>query len=188
MTPRRKPARNRLRKAETCPAWDSLRTGVAILTFAFLILAGCGEGNAQPAPAATAVPETQNPTVQLQPLGGAPIEVQVEVVATPQGRARGLMFRESLPAGTGMLFIFPETRILSFWMRNTPISLDIIFIDPSGTIVNIHPDTIPYSEKSLPSTRPARFVLEVPGGYCAQVGIRAGDRIELGALANTPAT
>ena len=164
------------------------RTGVAILTLAFLILAGCGEGNAQPAPAPSAIPEPATPTVQLQPLGGAPIEVQVEVVATPQSRARGLMFRENLPDGTGMLFIFPETRILSFWMRNTPISLDIIFIDPSGTIVNIHPDTVPYSETSLPSSQPARFVLEVPGGWCARLGVRAGDQVELGALANTPAT
>jgi len=181
-----------LKRVEFLARRSGLKAGFAILACAYLVLGGCGEGNAQPsgAPQATptAAPETSPPTVSLQPLGGAPIEVEVEVVATPQARARGLMFRETLPEGTGMLFIFPETRPLSFWMRNTPISLDIIFMDPAGTIVKIHADTVPYSEESLPSDAPARFVLEVPGGYCARIGLRAGDHIELGPLADTPAT
>jgi uncharacterized membrane protein (UPF0127 family) len=134
------------------------------------------------------VPEPTEPTVYLEPLGGAPVAVAVEVVATPQGRARGLMFREDLAPGTGMLFVFPTTKYLSFWMRNTLISLDILYLDASGTIVKIHRNTTPYSEESLPSERPARFVLEVSGGYCAEVGIRAGDRVELGELADTQAT
>ncbi len=189
--------RRRLRRAEARPAGldrgTNTRSGlpaclIASVAFILLLLAGCGEGNAQTDPVAEPSPRPDYPTVQLEPLGGAPVEVRVEIVATPESRARGLMFRESLTPGTGMLFIFPETRPLSFWMRNTPISLDILYLDPSGTIINIHRNTTPYSEKSLPSERPARFVLEVPGGYCAQVGVRAGDRVELGALARTPAT
>ena len=181
-----------MKRVEFRARLSGLKAGFAILACAYLVLGGCGEGNAQssgaPQATPTVAPETSPPTVSLQPLGGVPIEVEVEVVATPQARARGLMFRETLPEGTGMLFIFPETRPLSFWMRNTPISLDIIFIDPGGTIVKIHSDTVPYSEASLPSDAPARFVLEVPGGYCARIGLRAGDHIELGPLADTPAT
>ena len=98
------------------------------------------------------------------------------------------MFRETLAEGSGMLFVFPETKPLSFWMRNTPLSLDILFLDAAGTIVKMHANTTPYSEEPLPSEQPARFVLEVPGGFAARVGVRTGDRVLLGALADTPAS
>ena len=128
------------------------------------------------------------PTVTLVPRQGAPTTVTVEVVTTPQERERGLMYREELDPSSGMLFVFPATQNLSFWMRNTKIPLDILFIDDAGTIVRIHRRTRPFSETSLPSGRPARFALELVGGTADRIGIAEGDRVELGALATTPAT
>ena len=161
---------------------------LGLLTAVVVLLAlGCGSaGNAAPAPTDDAPQD--RPSLHLIPLGGAPIEVEVEVVATPALRQRGLMFRKELPGGTGMLFVFPQSQPLSFWMRNTLIPLDILYIEDGGRIVRIHENTEPLSEKGLPSGAPARFVLEVPGGWTAQVGIREGDRAELGTLADTPAS
>jgi hypothetical protein len=99
------------------------------------------------------------------------------------------MFRDSLPAGHGLLFVFPVTADHQFWMRNTPLALDIVFIDEAHRIVGIRADTIPYSERRLGVGRPSRFVLEVPAGFCAREGIGVGDRLDLvGVEAAAPAT
>lgn len=137
---------------------------------------------------AISIAAAQPATVTLKPKSGAMTSVTVEVVATPEGRTRGLMFRSELAEGQGMLFVFPETQPLSFWMKNTLIPLDIIFIDDRGKIIRIHKRTTPHSERRLPSGSPARFVLEVPGGYAEKVGLRKGDEIDLGELAKVPAS
>ena len=87
-----------------------------------------------------------------------------------------------------MLFIFPERAQQSFWMRNTKTPLDILYLADDGRIVRIHERTVPFSEQGLPSDEPVRFVLEVPGGFSAEHGVRAGDRVELGELAAHPAS
>ena len=165
-----------------------------LLPLVVAVALGCGSdsnaapGAIEPTPRPASGADEQSPTLKLLPLGGAPIEVTVEVVATPALRQRGLMFREELPEGTGMLFVFPRSQPLSFWMRNTLIPLDILYIEEGGRIIRIHRETTPFSEEGLPSGGPARFVLEVPGGWTAKVGVREGDRVELGTLAATPAT
>lgn len=102
----------------------------------------------------------------------------VEIADTDEERARGLMFRESMAADRGMLFKFPDERERSFWMRNTYISLDIVYIDANGRVVSIARNTVPFSEASIPSYGPARAVLEVNAGTADRLGWRAGDRIE----------
>lgn len=101
----------------------------------------------------------------------------VEVAARDTERARGLMFREHMAQDTGMLFIFEEEGERYFWMKNTPLPLDIIFISEAGRIVSIAADTTPFSEATIPSGKPARFVLELNAGATAELGIEAGDTV-----------
>ena len=108
-----------------------------------------------------------------------PTPVRVELALTSDQRARGLMWRDHLDEDAGMLFVFPEARDLAFWMKNTPLPLDIIFIDAEGRVVSIAENTTPYSEKSLPSAAPAQYVLEVNGGFAKKRGVAPGTRIDL---------
>lgn len=132
---------------------------------------------------------TEDPNrIVLEPRGGSPVAVTVELATTPESRQLGLMYRSELGPERGMLFVFPEKEPRSFWMRNTKIPLDILYVEDDGTIVNVHERTTPFSEKSLPSAAPVRFVLEVEGGFCEKHGVRAGDRVRLGDLARAPRT
>jgi uncharacterized membrane protein (UPF0127 family) len=89
------------------------------------------------------------------------------------------MYRTELAEGAGMLFVFDEEAERSFWMSNTPIPLDILYIRSDATIVSIAANTTPYSEKKIPSRGPARYVLEVPAGWSARHGVKPGDRLTL---------
>ena len=99
----------------------------------------------------------------------------VEHAASTREQAQGLMFRKSLPDDTGMIFPYQSPRILGFWMKNTLIPLDIIFIRSDGTIESIAENTTPYSEESVSSGEPVQAVLELRGGLTAELGIKAGD-------------
>lgn len=101
----------------------------------------------------------------------------VEVVDTFETRAQGLMFREQLAPDAGMLFDFKESRQVAFWMENTLIPLDMIFIRADGTIANIHVNAKPLDRTSIPSDGPVMFVLEIPGGRSVELGIAAGDKV-----------
>ncbi|MDF1722218.1 MAG: DUF192 domain-containing protein [Minwuia sp.] len=101
----------------------------------------------------------------------------VEVADTPATRRRGLMFREAMPLDHGMLFNFERNQHQSFWMKNTPLPLDIIFIDRRGIIVHIHHNAVPYDETPIPSVRPASAVLEVNGGVARLSGIAMGNQV-----------
>jgi len=99
--------------------------------------------------------------------------VRAEVARTPEERERGLMFRESLAEGRGMLFVFPEAQYRSFWMKDTFIPLDIAYLDADLRIVDILPME-PQTTDTTPSSRPAMFALEVPMGWFAKKGIAVG--------------
>ncbi|MEW5741066.1 MAG: DUF192 domain-containing protein [Myxococcota bacterium] len=105
--------------------------------------------------------------------------VDTEVAATANARTRGLMWRTSLPEGTGMLFLFPHQYGLTFWMKNTLIPLDMIFIDESFTIVGIVERAEPKSLQSRGPGAPSKYVLEVPGGWSEKIGLKAGLKVEL---------
>ncbi len=104
---------------------------------------------------------------------------KVEIAQTEPERSQGLMFRQRLAADAGMLFDFGEEQSVAFWMQNTLIPLDMVFIRRDGRIVNIAQRTIPLSTDTIPSAEPVRFVLEVIGGTAARLGIKAGDRVTL---------
>jgi len=87
------------------------------------------------------------------------------------------MFRTSLAADEGMIFPFPRPRVASFWMRNTLIPLDMIFVRADGTIARIAANTIPHNEESVSSGEPVVAVLEIKGGRSAELGISEGDRV-----------
>lgn len=105
-------------------------------------------------------------------------EFVVEVADTAERRARGLMFREEVPAGTGMIFDFEQPRPVAMWMKNTPSSLDMLFISDDGTIRHIYERTEPYSETVLPSPVSVLAVLELAAGSVEELQIKLGDRVE----------
>lgn len=107
------------------------------------------------------------------------VTVALEVAATPAALERGLMYRTSLAEGHGMLFVFPHEAEHGFWMKNTLIPLDMIFIAGDGRIVGIHAQATPLSTAQIGVGKPSRWVLEVPGGFAARHGIAPGDRVEL---------
>jgi uncharacterized membrane protein (UPF0127 family) len=101
----------------------------------------------------------------------------VEMATTDAERAQGLMNRKELPEGRGMLFDFHRDQEVGFWMKNTYISLDMIFIRSDGRIMRIAENTEPLSERLVPSTAPVRGVLEVIAGTTRKLGIAVGDRV-----------
>jgi hypothetical protein len=101
----------------------------------------------------------------------------VEVAATPEEQAYGLMNRSSLAPDRGMIFPMDPPRDASFWMKNTLIPLDIIFIRPDGTIANIAANTVPMSLDPVPSDGAVKAVLEIAGGRAAELGIAPGDTV-----------
>lgn len=103
---------------------------------------------------------------------------EVERATTPEEHARGLMYRKDMAPNHGMLFVFPEQRPLSFWMENTLIPLDMIFIRSDGTIAHIHPMAKPLDRTPISSSEPVIAVLEILGGESAKQGIRVGDTLD----------
>ena len=105
------------------------------------------------------------------------ISYDVEIADTDQERAAGLMHRTELPNNRAMLFDFQQTRMVSMWMKNTPLPLDMLFIDESGTVVSVATNTKPQSLDVISSQRPVRFVLEVNAGQVELHGIKPGDKL-----------
>jgi uncharacterized protein len=101
----------------------------------------------------------------------------VELASNDDERSRGLMFRKELPEGRGMLFDFEKEAPVAFWMHNTYIPLDMIFIRGDGSILRIAENTEPLSDRLIPSGGPVRAVLEVIGGTARKFGIAPGDRV-----------
>lgn len=111
-----------------------------------------------------------------------PQHFTVELAVTPAQQHQGLMFRRHLAANAGMLFVMPEMQIMQFWMHNTYIPLDMIFIAPGGRIVDYHERATPLSDAIIISRAPAIAVLEVNGGTVDRLGIKVGDVVRATAL------
>ncbi|MGC6485151.1 MAG: DUF192 domain-containing protein [Candidatus Puniceispirillales bacterium] len=107
------------------------------------------------------------------------VVLTAEIADDPAERARGLMFREDFGPGDAMLFIFEEERQASFWMKNTPVSLDILYFDAAGRWLNSHHHTVPYSDESLRSAGPALYVLEIAAGEAKKLGLGKGTMLVL---------
>jgi uncharacterized protein len=145
--------------------------------FALAILAGCspGEGKGQ-LPTTRIVVDTAK----------GPAAFTVEVATDDAARQKGLMFRTRLAADAGMLFDFRTEGYRSFWMKNTPLPLDMLFIRADGTISTIAPNTVPYSEEPVPSSEPVRAVLEINGGRAAALGIAPGEKVHAAVFGTGP--
>lgn len=158
---------------------------IATLSAMALALAACSSNAAD-----SAAKPTVAATPARHPLSGlevVPLTVsrvkrshsfRVEVARTGNEQAKGLMFRTQMGPDEGMIFPMNPPRQASFWMRNTVIPLDIIFIGTDGRILNIAANAVPYDETPLPSAGLASGVLELNGGRAAQLGIKPGDKVE----------
>ena len=136
----------------------------------------CGSATAPPAPV-----ERSSAGLEQVPLtiesSGKTHRFIVEVAETGEQQAQGLMFRKSLAPDRGMVFPRDPPGDASFWMKNTLIPLDIIFIRTDGTIARIAENTVPMSLDPVPSLEPVGAVLEIAGGRSAELGIKAGDKV-----------
>jgi hypothetical protein len=139
---------------------------LALWLLAVALGAGCGEG------------DNGGPMVVLRPEGRPEVRVRVELAGTGQDRAYGLMFREHLDADAGMLFLYENEDIRMFWMRNTLIPLDMIFISGDHQVVGIVENAAPQTDTLRQVDRPSQFVLEVNGGFAATNGITVGTPVE----------
>ena len=101
----------------------------------------------------------------------------VEVARTPEQQAQGLMFRKSLDPARGMIFPYDPPTDASFWMKNTLIPLDLVFIRPNGTVCRIAANAVPMSLEPIPSLEPISAVLEIAGGRAAELGMKEGDKV-----------
>ena len=110
-------------------------------------------------------------------VSGREIKLNVEVARTPRQQRAGLMFRRSLPADRGMLFIYPYQSIVKMWMKNTHIPLDMVFINSKGIVKKIVERTVPFSLSVISSGEPVRAVLELNGGTSNRIGLKRGDQV-----------
>ncbi len=149
-----------------------------LLTLLVLILGGLIWSNATKSSRMEGPQFRKEGTLQFVRADGQPIrQIDIEIADTDMERARGLMWRRTLGSDQGMLFIMETLEPQSFWMLNTYLSLDILFVDADSTIVKIRPNTKPRSLDAVTSDVPALYVVEVNAGFCAQHGIREGDQI-----------
>ncbi len=166
----------------------TIKLNVAVLAFIFLLIAGgsgCGvrhsgeaSGDTLPAAESDLNRFKRDGILDIRDSSGRiVVSLDIEMAEDAFSQERGLMYRTWLPENGGMLFLFEKEEYRSFWMKNTRLSLDILFIDAGGIINTIHPYTIPYSEASLPSNAPAQYVLELNAGFCENHGIREGMQI-----------
>lgn len=118
--------------------------------------------------------------------GGSTYKFQAEIADTEDERAQGLMFREHLAPNEGMLFLYPVEKPVAFWMKNTPLPLDMIFIDGTGRIVHVAEMAKPFDTTPISSMGATKAVLEILGGSADQLGIKAGDQVEWPAQAVVP--
>ena len=150
-----------------------------------IVLAACvGVGSAcasAPAPAADLFPNLQQAEVRIATASGTH-RFSVWIATDEQSQQRGLMFVREMPRDSGMLFIFSPPRDAAFWMKDTYLSLDLIFIDPAGTVLNIESDARPHSLEPIESHGPVIGVLELRSGTARAIGLAEGYWITLPSL------
>ncbi|SMH58682.1 DUF192 domain-containing protein [Azospirillum agricola] len=133
---------------------------------------------------AVALEGFQKSSLTVETASGGRFRFDVELAETMAQQAQGLMFRERMADDAGMLFIYDSVRPASFWMKNTLIPLDMLFIGADGHIVNIHERAVPQSLDSINSAGPVKAILELNGGMSARLGIRPGDLVRHSTFAN----
>ena len=163
----------------TAPARAMDGSGAVFVTrFDFAGLVSLGADDAAVAvPAATDLfPALERTELKAETAGGSH-RFTAWIADDDATRARGLMYVHELPPDTGMLFVFEQPHFASFWMNNTYLSLDLIFIAPDGTVVNVAAGATPLSLDPIKSAAPVRYVLELAAGTASKIGLKAGDRM-----------
>ena len=155
-----------------------------VLGLVLCLAAACGS----PSQGAQTDPQSGLPveTLQITNHAGQTQSFRVEIADNDASRERGLMFRKQLAPNAGMLFDFKSEQNVSFWMKNTLIPLDLLFIDKDGYIINLAAQATPLSEANIPSGGPVLGVLEINGGRAAELGIEPGDRVKERIFGNGP--
>jgi uncharacterized membrane protein (UPF0127 family) len=165
------PAAERLRSA-------AMRSPALLAVVLLLAPSACAGERAQPK-AAPPAPSADAKTSGEPAQSAARVVIgehsfRVELARTPPERSRGLMYRDHMDEDAGMLFLFERMRTQSFWMKNTRIPLDMLFIDDTGVIVGIVENAEPMTLTSRSVGKPSQYVLELNGGTCRRLGIKAG--------------
>lgn len=171
------PASSKVKRGRSPSWWSRPDRALVLAIGAALLLPACTASDGDPATQAVA----KQATVTIES-GAVKHIFKVDVASTPDQQKQGLMFRTNIPADGGMLFApYPPEgggpREASFWMKDTPSPLDIIFIRADGTIATIAENTIPFSEDQVRSGEPVAAVLEINGGRAAELGISPGDKV-----------
>jgi uncharacterized membrane protein (UPF0127 family) len=159
------------------------KIGKPFLKFGFVLLAGaalmsCNRSRTSQENTPVDATAPKEPTVIIDRGSGSSVRVKVELARTPEKREMGLMYRDKLEKGTGMLFIFEEESVQSFWMKNTLMPLDMIFINRDLEIAGIVENAEPLTLSPRKVDALSQFVLEVEGGFCGKYGISKGMQVE----------
>lgn len=137
-----------------------------------------GSDGSAASPDTTTIPFDREGRLAFLQEGDTLVVLDIEVADTDSARQRGMMQREGFPSETsGMLFPFPEEKRRNFWMANTPLALDLFFIDADSQVVRIHKYAQPNTADQIPSNGPSKYVLETPAGFADSYGIVEGDRV-----------
>ena len=144
----------------------------AALTLAFTAVAACASAQTPTKPA-----KLPTEALEIRTHHG-PVRLKVEIAADDNAREYGLMFRKHMADDHGMIFDFPDVQPRSFWMKNTLIPLDMLFVGPDGRIVSVAKRAKPLDETAVSSYFPARAVIEINGGLADKLGIQAGDQVQ----------
>ncbi len=153
-----------------------LRTLVPTLILAFAVIGGGVSTSAQIV-AQIKLQRFERDLLAIETADGRRHAFEVELALTGEQHAQGLMYRRSLAQDAGMLFLYSGAGMLSMWMKNTAIPLDMMFIAPDGRIVDVVERTVPYSLETISARFAASAVLEVNGGTISRLGIQPGDRV-----------
>ncbi|MEO1291793.1 MAG: DUF192 domain-containing protein [Pseudomonadota bacterium] len=148
----------------------------------FLGLAVAFGGGAGPALSQVAGGSLPTASLTIETTANGPAVLDIEVARTRASRARGLMYRRALPRGRGMLFVYPAPVNASFWMRNTFIPLDIVFIRADGIVHRVHEGAVPHDETPIPAGAPVLYVLEIKAGEARRLGIAPGSTVRSPAM------
>ena len=152
-------------------------TRVLLAAFALAPAAACQGAGTPPAESQRSPAGLEQAVLSIRS-GAKTHRFTVEVARTPEEQSYGLMNRSSLAPDRGMIFPYAPPQPVAFWMKDTLIPLDIIFIAPGGTILRIAENTVPLSLDNVPSGGPVEAVLELAGGRSAELGLKPGDRVE----------
>ncbi len=162
------------------PSVNSIH-GIFGIIILFLLGYACGNPSSPPPPSEEFPPPTFVKEGSLKLFRGDTTtilaSIDIEIAESSREMRQGLMYRHRMADTTGMLFIFNGDAPRSFWMKNTYLSLDILYINSENNIVSIYERVPPLSDRSLPSQRPAMYVLEVVAGFCEKFNVKPGDKI-----------